>query len=457
MTLTQQQKEEGLPPATALVDLDRRHLIHPNLHHDDGERTVFVRGAGSKLWDATGREFLDATGGLWLNQIGHGRTSMAEAAARQVSTLEYFTSFWHFSNDQSITLAAKLADLAPGALNRVFFTSGGSEGNDTALKAARFYHHRRGQRQRTWVLSRRYAYHGVAYGSGSLTGFDVFHEGFGPHVPDIFHLTPPYPYRAELYDEQDPTDFLVDELKQTIERLGPDRIAAMIGEPIMGVAGVVIPPQDYWRRVREVLDEHGILLIADEVITGFGRAGAWFASEVEGMRPDLMVIAKGITSGYAPLGAVLMTDEVGETIAAGEGFSHGYTYFGHPVCCALALENLDILAREELVDRAAEMGSKLIAMLAPAKDLPIVGELRGRGLMIALELVKNRESREPFVEGAFEAAMRIQHDHSVIVRDSGHVIGMSPPLVIDDEQARRVADAVLETLTSIAAEQPDDR
>lgn len=450
MTLTHDHK----PVATesTLVELDRRHLVHPNLHDDTGERTVLVRGDGCRLWDATGRELLDATGGLWLTQIGHGRQDMAEVAARQVSTLEYFTSFWHFSNDQSVGLAAKLAELAPGALNRVFFTSGGSEGNDTAIKAARLYHHRRGEVERTWVLSRHYAYHGVAYGSGTLTGFDEYHGGFEPGLPDVAHLTPPYPYHTELYDGRDPSDFLVDELRQTIQRIGGNRIAAMIGEPIMGVGGVLIPPRDYWPRVREVLDDYGILLIADEVVTGFGRTGAWFASEIEGMRPDILVTAKGITSGYAPLGAVLMSDAVGEMIASGEGFHHGYTYFGHPVCCALALENLDILAREGLVERAAEMGEKLMEMLAPARDLPIVGELRGRGLAIALELVADRDSREPLEGGATDAAMRVQHEYGVIVRDVGPTLVLSPPLVIDDEQAARAAGAVLEVLTRMARE-----
>jgi PLP-dependent transaminase len=265
--------------AAELADLDRAHLVHPNLPASVKDRTVFVRGEGARLWDADGREYLDATGGLWLTQIGHGRREIAEVAAAQIERLEYFTSFWDFSNDQAIRLAARLASLAPEGLDRVFFTNGGSEGNESALKAARLYHHERGERERTWILSRRNAYHGLGYGSGSATGFDVYHAGIAPLVPHVEHLTPAWPYRSELFGGEDPTEFLLAEMEAAIERIGPGRIAAMIGEPIMGVAGAILPPPDYWPRVRELLSAHGILLIADEVVTGFGRTGEWFASE----------------------------------------------------------------------------------------------------------------------------------------------------------------------------------
>src|SRR5579872_7401331 len=279
-----------------------------------------VSGEGCRLTDADGREYLDATGGLWLAQVGHGRAELADAAAAQMRRLEYFTSFWEFTNEPAIRLAERLVGLAPDPIARAYFTSGGSEGDDAALKMARLYFHRRGQPERTWILARRGAYHGSAYGGGSATGIDVYRTGFGPLLPHIRHLTPPWPYRAELFDGRDPTEFLIDELERTIEELGPDKVAAFIGEPVMGVAGMLIPPEDYWRRVQEVLDRHGILLILDEVVTAYGRVGEWFAARHYGLHPDIIVTAKGISSGYVPLGANLITEEIAATLASSGGF-----------------------------------------------------------------------------------------------------------------------------------------
>jgi putrescine aminotransferase len=440
--------------ATELLDLDRAHIVHPNLPASVSERTVFVRGEGARLGDAAGREDLDATGGLWLTQDGHGRREIAEVAAAQIERLEYFTSFWDFSNDQAIRLAARLAELAPDGLDRVFFTNGGSEGNESAIKAARLYHHERGERDRTWILSRHNAYHGVGYGSGSATGFDVYHEGIAPLVPHVEHLTAAWPYRSELFGGREPLEFLIDELRQTIERIGAARIAAMIGEPIMGVAGAIIPPEGYWPRVREVLDEHGILLISDEVVTGFGRTGAWFASETYGMRPDMIVTAKGMTSGYAPLGAVLMTSEIADGITQGDhGFPHGFTYNGHPVCCAIAMENLAILEREELLPRATAMGDAIAANLqAAVGDLPVVGEIRHHGMMLAIELVADREHRTPLPILEPGVLDLVRAETSVIVRDVDHSVVLSPPLVLDPAQADRLVAALESVLTRL---QPD--
>jgi adenosylmethionine-8-amino-7-oxononanoate aminotransferase len=295
-----------------------------------------------------------------------------------------------------------------------------------------------------------HAYHGVAYGSGSATGFDEYHSGVGPMLPHVAHVTPPWPYRAELFGEEDPSDFLLRELEQTVDRLGPDRVAAMIGEPIMGVGGVLIPPDDYWPRVRDLLDSHGILLIADEVVTGFGRTGAWFASEALGMRPDIVVTAKGITSGYAPLGAVLIRDDIGEVIASGEGFHHGFTYFGHPVACAIASANVDIIEREQLVDGALRRGELLRAELEPLGELPIVGEIRGRGLMLGIELVADRGTRAPLAVGPVSMSVLTRRDYGVIVREVDNTIVLSPPLVISDEEIRRAAAAVRAALGRLA-------
>ncbi len=436
---------------TELVKLDRELLIHPNLHGSVDQRTIFVRGEGCRLWDAAGDEYLDAMGGLWLSQIGHGREEIADAAAEQMRRLEYFTSFWDFSNDKAIELAQKLAEIAPGNQTRSFFTSGGSEANETAIKMARLFWHRRGQSERTWILARQMAYHGVAYGSGTATGIPDFHDGMGPMLPHVEHLTAPASYTTATFDGQDQTDFLIAELEATIRRIGPDRIAAMIGEPIMGAGGLMIPPDDYWPRVREVLNRHDILLIADEVITGFGRSGSLFASGVMGMDADILVLAKGITSGYVPLGAVVVRDDIGAEIAGGEGFHHGFTYFGHPVACAVALKNIEILEREGLPDRAREAGELLLRELAPLRDLPVVGNVRGRGLMVGVELVSDLSTRAPMEFKPGDAVDDIvQREHNVVVRQIGPVVTMSPPLVISDEEVRRLAAAITETVSRLA-------
>ncbi|WNM35715.1 aspartate aminotransferase family protein [Streptomyces sp. Li-HN-5-11] len=431
-----------IPSSAELAKLDRSHLIHPNLHGSISDRCVMVRGRGCRLWDADGAEYLDATGGLWLVQIGHGREEMAEAAAWQMRDLGYFTSFWEFSNDKSIELARKLVEIVPGDLSRVFYTSGGSESNETAIKIARLYHYRRGEPERRWILSRQFAYHGVGYGSGTATGLDDYHTGYGKPLPEIEHLTAPYAYHEEFFDGQDPTDFLVAELEATIERIGAHRIAAMIGEPIQGAGGLILPPDDYWPRIREVLRRHDILMIADEVVTGFGRTGEWFASGSAGMDPDIVVLAKGITSGYMPLGAVLMREEIGEAVAGGPGFHHGFTYFGHPVACAVALENIRILEEEALPDAAQRNQDKLLAELEPLRDHPLVGDIRGKGLCAGVEFVADRATREPFefVAGkGLEDLLR--KEYHVIARQLGPVVAVSPPLVVTDDELQQLGAA----------------
>ena len=348
--------------AEELAALDRARIIHPYLPSSVEERVVMVEGDGCRLRDAEGREYLDATGGLWLAQIGHGRREIAAAAAEQMERLEYFTSFWEFSNDRAIELAERLDSISPPRQTHVYFTSGGSEGNEAALKMSRYAHWRRGDRERTWILARRQAYHGVGYGSGTATGFDVYHDGFGPMLPHVRHLTQPWPYRAELFDGQDPTDFCLAELERTIDELGGEKIAAFIGEPVMGVAGMLVPPDDYWPRVQELLREHGITFIFDEVVSAYGRVGHWFATEHFGVEPDIIVTAKGITSGYAPLGAVLVSDEIAEAVTE-EGFPMGFTYNGHPTSCAVALANLGVIESEGLLERARETGAYILERL----------------------------------------------------------------------------------------------
>jgi putrescine aminotransferase len=439
--------------AADLTRLDRAHIIHPDLPGSATERVVMTSGSGCRLTDTEGRSYLDATGGLWLAQIGHGRTELADVAHEQMKKLEYFTSFWEFSNERAIELAARLASLAPEGLNHVYFTSGGSEGNEAAIKMARYYHHRRGESSRTWILARSKAYHGIGYGGGSATGFPLYHEGFAPMMPHVSHLTPPWPYRSDLYGDrsltpEQVTDFLVRELEERIAEIGPQNIAAMIGEPIMGVGGMLVPPADYWPRVREVLDRHGILLIFDEVVTAYGRVGEWFAAQYFGVTPDIVVTAKGITSGYVPLGALLVGDHVAEVLLRDHGFPMGYTYDGHPVATAVAGANLDIIEKEGLLARASSIGAFLHAQLQEKLgQLPIVGEIRSVGMMLAVELVADRATRAPLPL----RPDRMPHDvirreTGVIVRDSAHSLVLSPPLIMTEAEAQEAASALRSVL-----------
>ena len=434
----------GRRTGAELAEADRRLIVHPYLPRSVEERVIMVEGEGCRLRDADGREYLDATGGLWLAQIGHGRREIAEAAAAQMERLEYFTSFWEFSNERAIELAERLVSISPPKQTHVYFTSGGSEGNEAAMKMARYAHARRGDSERTWVLARRQAYHGVGYGSGTATGFPVYHEGFGPMLPHVKHLTPPWPYRAELFDGDDPTDFCLRELEQTIDELGAERIAAFIGEPVMGVAGMIVPPDDYWPRVAELLRANGITFIFDEVVAAYGRIGRWFAAEHFGVEPDIIVTAKGITSGYAPLGAVLISDEIADAITE-VGFPMGYTYTGHPTSCAVALANLDVIESEGLLERARETGAYILDRLRELLELPVVGEVRGVGMMHAVELVGDRDTRDPL---AMDSAPQdvIRRETGVIVRDCAHSLVISPPLIMSRQEADEVVDAMRSVL-----------
>lgn len=438
--------------AAEFEELDRRHLIHPHQQGYRPDRRIIVRGRGSMVWDADGRELLDVTGGgNWVAQVGHGRRELGAAAAAQASELAYFTGFFEFSNDQAITLATRLIGLAPDGITRAFLTCGGSEGVDTAIKIARMYHHHRGEPDRTWIIGRHFGYHGATYGGGSVTGFPGMQEAVGPNLPHIERVTPPMPYRTELYGGQAPTDFLVNELEQVIERIGAGNIAAMIGEPVLGGGGVIAPPPDYWPRVRELLSRHGILLIADEVITAFGRTGAWFDSPGRGMAAEIIVTAKGLTSGYAPLGAVLMREEIAETIAGGDKwFHHGHTYWGHPTSCAVALANLDLLEEEGLLARSLTIGEWFRKGLAPVAELPVVGDVRVEGATAGIELVANQSTREPAsMDSAVAALDEMYETHGLILRNYGPTLVLSPPLVLDEQQAKRTCEGIMDVLSRL--------
>jgi adenosylmethionine-8-amino-7-oxononanoate aminotransferase len=412
---------------TRLSELDMRHVVHP--HQAVGrpkEPIVFVEGRGAQIRDEQGNWYIDGTCGLWVCPVGHGRRELAEAARRQMETLEYYASFWEFTNPPAIELAAKLAAIAPAGIEHVFFTNGGSEGAETAIKLARLAWNAQGQPERNLVLSRKMAYHGVSYGALAATGIPPLREGFGPLAEGFVQLDVPYPLHGTT------TDGLIEQLESVIADVGPERIAAFIGEPIIGVGGMIPPHDDYWPRVQEVLRREGILMICDEVVTGFGRTGEWFGSNHwGGLEPDMMITAKGLTSGYFPLGAVLISDRVIELLD-GQVFRHGFTYNGHPTGCAVALENLAIIEREGLIERARILGDRLLAGLKTLEDLPTVVEARGFGMMAGLELQ---------VEDAIELAGRIRAA-GVIVRATGQKLVMSPPLVIEEAEIDKIVEVL---------------
>ncbi|GAB1334084.1 aminotransferase class III-fold pyridoxal phosphate-dependent enzyme [Streptomyces sp. E-15] len=446
MTTTDVPTSAGATRSARLAAEDVRRIVHPYTPTDSTERFIIESGSGCRVRDVDGREYLDGIGGLGLSQIGHGRREIAEAAAAQITRLEFFHSRWNFSNDRAIELASRLGEISPPGLDHVYFTSGGAEGNDIALRMARFFHYRNGEPDRTWFLGRNLGYHGITYGSGSVTGSAEYHDGFGPMLPNVKFLTAPYPYKREFFHGEDPTEFCLRELRETIEEIGPERIAAMIGEPIMGPGGVLIPPADYWPRVAELLKSYGILLISDEIVTGYGRLGKWFGAEHVGVTPDILVTAKGLTSGYVPHGAVLVSDRVAEMIGRDSGFPIGFTYNGHPTACAVALANLDIIEREGLLRNAEVVGDYLGDQLRALLDLPAVGEVRQLGLMIAVELVSDKETRKPLAAGTGPVADRIREESGVLVRGNPNSFVLTPPLVLTEAEADEAAEGVRSVL-----------
>lgn len=413
--------------ASELADLDVGTMIHPHTVIGTPTRPLVVdRGDGALLWDVTGKRYIDGTCGLWQCPVGHGRKELAAVAAAQMGKLEFYSSFGDYSNEPSIRLAERLLQLAPVGIERVFFTNGGSEGNETAIKLVRLAHHHAGNPERTVVLARIAGYHGMGGGSLAATGIDKLREGYGPLVPGIEFLAKPH----GLAHGAKATDVLVAELEERIESIGAHRIAAFIGEPALGVGGMVPPPEDYWPRVQEVLRRNDIPLIVDEIVTAFGRTGHWFACERYGIEPDIIVTAKGLSSGYVPMGAVLIGRRVLE-LADGALFLHGFTYNGHPVGSAVALANIDILEREGLLHRAKTLGHRLLEALKPLERLDHVVEVRGVGMMLGIELDRDAT--------AVQAGAR---DDGVIVRAAGNTIVLSPPLVITEEQVDTLAEVL---------------
>ncbi len=441
--------------ASRLYELDRTHWLHPQGDLDAPPGTIpqlmFSSGAGATLTDVEGREYVDGMASLWNVNVGYGRAELADAAATQMKSLAFSSAYGGFSTQPAIELAAKLAELAPGDLDVTYFASGGAEANDTAYKVARLYWKLRGEPARVNIVSRLRDYHGLTYGATSATGLANFWKGFEPLAPGFLHAPSPDPYRYS--GEGSAGEGYVKALEDVVLKAGAATVAAVVVEPVQGAGGVIVPPQDYFPLLRQVCNKYGLLLIADEVITGFGRTGRWFAMEHWNVQADLMVFAKGVTSGYLPLSGVMLTRAVHDTLKTAKGpFQHGFTYSGHPTACAVGLRNLQILEDEHLVERAAERGAYLLQRLQELRSHEIVGDVRGLGLVAAIELVRDRATKELF-EASAGAARRVwlaALEEGVIVRPlTGDVLAMSPPFVITNEQIDRIVSVLDRAITRV--------
>jgi putrescine---pyruvate transaminase len=448
----------------SILELDRRHLLHPYQGFDTFRTTdvlPIVRGSGARLVDSDGREYLDAVGGMWCTNIGLGRDEMAVAIAAQVRDLAYANPFADMTNVPSVRLAARLAELAPGELNHVFFTCGGSTAIDATFRLVQFYQHALGRPEKRGILSRIDAYHGTTFASVSIGGKPGDRiPGFDYLDDRIVHLSSPNHYRFGAgRTEQEFADDLVAEFEAAIDRMGgPDRVAAFFAEPIMGSGGVIVPPADYLRRVWQLCRDNDILYVSDEVVTAFGRLGEWFASEsLFGIRPDVITVAKGLTSGYLPLGASIFSDGIFDVIAEeghGRYFAVGYTYSGHPVSCTAALKNIEIIEREGLLDRVKRVGPYFMERLQELRDLPMVGDVRGSHLMACVEFVADRDTKELYPDelDVGKLVANACEPRGLIVRPMVNLNVMSPPLVIDESDADVIVATLRDAIVEVRAE-----
>ncbi len=441
--------------------LDRAHHTHPFVDPatlDEKGTRVIVGADGCHLIDSDGRRILDGMAGLWCVNLGYGRHELAQAAYDQMIELPYYNTFFRSATPPTIELASILSELAPGTLGHAFFSSSGSEANDTVVRLVRRYWDLRGAPAKTTFISRTYAYHGSTMAAASLGGFAAMHAVGGLPLPGFEHVMPPY-WFAMGEDDETPEETgarAARTLEEKIVALGPENVAAFIGEPVMGAGGVIVPPENYWPEVQRICRDHDVLLVCDEVITGFGRTGEWFGAQTFELHPDLMTIAKGLSSGYAPISAVLMTDEFFETLSGGGVIPHGYTYSGHPVSAAVAIENLRLIKEEGLVERVrTQTGPYFQTRLrAELSDHPLVGEVRGIGLIGAVELAQDKASRTPFEPVGRVAALCHEHcyEEGVILRAMRDVLCASPPLTIDREEIDHLVAATRRALDRTAEE-----
>lgn len=429
---------EAVSDRAAVVELDKKQLhpqYHPSAHRDP---LVVDHGEGVWLYSVDGQKVLDGMAGLWNVDVGYGREELARAAYDQMKKLSYTSNYVGMTNRPSAELAARIAGIAHPTLNTTFFTSGGSEANESAFKTARYYWYRLGRKDKFKFISRSFAYHGITMAATAATGIPRFHTMFGPLTPGFIHIPNPYPYRyaGNILPGESVGQAAARALEEAILREGPETVAAFIAEPIQGAGGVMVPPDDYFPLVRAICDKYDVLLILDEVITGFGRTGQWFGQHRWNLRPDIMSFAKGITSGYMQLGGIQISDairDVIETAPAADTWMHGFTYSGHAAACAVALKNLDIIERERLVENAALMGERLINGLEKLLEFSSVGDVRGRGLLAGVEIVKDKTTKEQDPAKTAEIA-NLCLARGLRTRNIGNILAFSPPLIINAEE-----------------------
>jgi putrescine aminotransferase len=417
---------------------------------------IITKADGVYLWDSEGNKILDGMAGLWCVAIGYGRDELADAASKQMKELPFYNLFFQTAHPPVLELAKAIAEIAPAGMSHVFFTGSGSEGNDTMLRMVRHYWAIKGQSQKKVIISRINGYHGSTVAGASLGGMKFMHEQGDLPIPGIEHIAQPYWFGEG--GDMSPDElgiWAADQLEKKILEVGEENVAAFIAEPIQGAGGVIIPPDSYWPRIREILAKYDILFVADEVICGFGRTGEWFGSDFYGLKPDMMTIAKGLTSGYIPMGGLIVRDEIVEVLNQGGDFNHGFTYSGHPVAAAVALENIRILREEKIVERVqAETAPYLQQRLRELADHPLVGEVRGVGMLGAIELVKNKASREryPSESGAGMICRGHCFANGLIMRAVGDTMIISPPLVISKTEIDELVGKARLCLDLTAAE-----
>jgi L-2,4-diaminobutyrate transaminase len=455
-------------PTHSIEDVDRRYVFHPftapRRHETDGG-LVIVRGEGCVLWDNEGRPYLDAMAGLWCVNVGYGRPELVDAIARQVERLSYYHGFSSMTTEAPALVAERVVERVREAtgvpMTKIFFGNSGSDANDTQAKLVWFYNNALGRPEKKKIISRARGYHGVTVLSAGLTGLSNLHDGFDLPLPMIRHTRAPHGLweRSEGMTDEAFVDFLAAELEELILREGPETVAAFIAEPIQAAGGVIVPPPGYFHAIQQVLRRHDVLLIADEVVCGFGRTGAWFGSELFGIEPDLVTVAKGLTSAYVPLSGCVVSEGVWSVLAdATPGvFGHGYTYTAHPVAAAAALANLDIIERDDLVEQAATRGARLQAQLRAAFDgHPLVGEVRGVGLIAAVEFVAHRAPPVAFDRtlGVGARVARKCLERGLITRalPDADSIAFSPPLVVSEEELDAMVARAREAVDEVAAE-----
>lgn len=450
---------EASSTTQTLRALDGAHYLHPFTDHkamqEKGTR-IIERAEGIYLWDSDGNRLFDAMAGLWCVNVGYGRKELAEVAYQQLLSLPYYNSFFQTAHPPAIELAKTLAQVTPAQLNHVFFTNSGSEANDTVVRAVRRFWDLMGHPEKSIIISRQNAYHGSTMAGASLGGMAFMHAQGGLPIPGIEHVAQPYWYREG--GDKDPAEFgeeTARALEEKILDLGEARVAAFIAEPIQGAGGVVIPPDTYWPAIKDICRRYQILLVVDEVICGFGRTGKWFGSDYYGLEPDLMPIAKGLSSGYLPIGGVMVSDRVARVlIEEGGEFAHGYTYSGHPAACAVAVENIRILKAEGLIEQVDQRtGPYLQRRWRELAEHPLVGEARGVGFLGALELVKNKSARQPFdpVGETGTLCRDICFKNGLVMRAVGDTMIISPPLITTESQIDELIELATRCLDETAA------